>query len=69
MAFRVRIEKMIRPRIILVHAALHEPHAEHPSVKIQILLRRSGDRGDVMKTVDGMHRATIARAADGRYCK
>src|SRR2546422_10999280 len=41
MTFRIRIEKVVRPGIILVHAFLHETHPEHARIKIQVLLRRS----------------------------
>src|SRR5204863_4593204 len=56
MTLGVRIEQMVRAGIVLVDAALDEPHAEHAGVEIEILLRRSGNRGDVMKTVDFFHR-------------
>src|SRR4051794_27751019 len=54
-AGRVRVEQMVRARIILIYAALHELHAEHATVEIEVLLRRSGNAGDVMKSADGIH--------------
>ena len=61
MTVGVGVEKVISAGIVLVHAPLHEPHAENACVKIQVLLRRPGDGGDVMKPVDRVHRAgTIA---------
>ena len=56
MTVRVRVEEMISAGIVLVHASLHEPHPEHAGIKIEILLRGSSDRRDVMKSVDGVHR-------------
>src|SRR6185295_7899514 len=51
----VRVEKVIRARVILIDRFLHEPHAENAGIEIQILLCRSRNRGDVMKTVDAVH--------------
>src|SRR6266446_6969759 len=55
MAFRIRVEKMIGAGIILIHTFLHQPHPEHARVEIEILLRRSGDRRDVMKSANIVH--------------
>ena len=52
MAFRVGVEEVVGARIVLVDAPLDEPHAEHAGVEVEVLLRRSGDRGDVMQPVD-----------------
>ena len=57
MTFGVGIKEMICARVVLIDAPFHEPHAEDTRVKIQILLRGSGDRCDVMKPADGVHRA------------
>jgi hypothetical protein len=54
-AFRVRIEKMIGARIILVNALLHQPHPEDTGVKIEVLLRRASDGSDVVKSTDVLH--------------
>src|SRR5690348_950671 len=59
MAVSVGVEEVIRPRIVLIHAFLDEAHAEHAGVEVEVLLRRSGDRGDVMKSVDAPHAAII----------
>ena len=56
---RVRIEEVIGPGVVLIDALLHEPHAEHARVEIEVLLRGSGDGGDVMESVD----AFVMRAA------
>jgi hypothetical protein len=42
-------EQVIGTRLVLVHALLDQPHAEHPGVEIEILLRGTGDGGDVME--------------------
>src|SRR5947209_15685713 len=57
MTVGVGVEKMISAGIVLVHTPLHQSHAENTCVKIQVLLRRSGDGGDVMEPVDRVHRA------------
>jgi hypothetical protein len=71
MAFRVGVEKVVGAGIILVHAALDEAHPEHAGIEIEVLLRRAGDGGDMMKSSDGLHRASgiIARLPGKRYCK
>jgi len=67
---RICVEQMIGARIVLINASFHQPHSQNAGIEIQVLLRRSGDRRDVMKSVDGVHRAnTIARRLRGRYCK
>jgi hypothetical protein len=55
MAFRIGIEKMVSRGVILVHALLHQTHPEHTRVKIEILLRRSGNGSNVMKSPDVPH--------------
>ena len=52
MSFGVGVEQMIRAGIVLVDALLDQPHAEHAGIEVEVLLRRPGDRRDVMKTVD-----------------
>ena len=42
-------EQVIRAGLVLIHALLDETHAEHAGVVIEILLRGTGDGGDVMK--------------------
>ena len=70
MAFRVRVEKMVSAGIILVHTFLHQPHPEHARVEIEILLRRSGDRRDVMKSANVPHDlSTMPRRRGARYCQ
>ena len=65
MPLRVRVEEMIRAGVILVHAALYEPHPENARIKIQVFLRWTRDSRDVMKSMDSMHRAKH-RAIAGR---
>ena len=55
MPFGVGVEKMVRGRIVLVDAAFDEAHAEDAGVEIEILLRRTGNRRDVMNPVDALH--------------
>jgi len=62
-AFRIRIEEVIGARVVLVHGFLDETHAENAGVEIEVLLRGTGNRGDVMKPVDALHRARLARDA------
>ena len=54
-SFRIRVEQMIGAGIVLVHAALHEAHAENAGVEVEVLLRRTGDGRDVMEAVDAAH--------------
>ena len=55
MPLRVGVEEVVGAGIVLVDAALHEPHAEHAGVEVEVLLRGSGDRGDVVEPVDALH--------------
>src|SRR6185437_8428934 len=48
MSVRVGVEQMVRGGIVLIDALLHEAHAEHAGVEVEILLRVAADRGDVM---------------------
>ncbi len=52
---RVGIEQVVRARVVLVDALLDQAHAEHAGVEVQVLLRRSGDGGDVVKPVGVLH--------------
>src|SRR2546422_3386729 len=58
MAVRVRIKQMVGAGIVLVDRLLDEPHAEDTRVEIEVFLRRSGNRRDVMKSVDALHDAS-----------
>ncbi len=70
MPLRVRIEEMISPGIVLVHTLLHQAHPQHARVKIEILLRRPGNRRDVMESVDSFHRIeNIADSANARLSR
>ncbi len=65
--FRVGVEEMIRAGIVLIDAALDQPHAEDAGIEVEILLRRTGNRGDVVNTSDGVHGdlpEAIRRVAD-----
>ena len=55
MSFGVRIEEVVGARVVLIDALLDQPHAEHAAVEVEILLRRPGDGGDVVESVDGSH--------------
>jgi hypothetical protein len=55
MSVRVGVKQVIGPRIVLVDAPLHEPHAEHLRVELQVLLRVAGYGGDVMDACDFGH--------------
>ena len=59
MALGVGVEEVIGARVVLVDALLHEAHAEHAGVEVEVLLRRAGDGGDVVKSVDGSHLTSI----------
>src|SRR5438067_1014315 len=68
--FRIRIEKMVGPGIILIHTFFHEAHPENARIKIQVLLCGPGNSRHVMKSPHRLHLArTIARPRRGRYCK
>jgi hypothetical protein len=71
MAVRVGIEKVVGAGVILIHAALDEAHPEDAGVEIEVLLRRTGDGRDMMKSSNGLHRASgiIAPRATKRYGK
>ena len=73
MPVRVRVKKMISARIILVHTFFYETHPEHAGVKIEVLLCGSRDRGDVMKSPDGLHCRTrndlVTYSKSGRFSR
>ena len=62
MSLGVGVEEVIGAGIVLVDAALDEAHAEDAGVEIEVFLRRAGDGGDVVKTVDGMHGGHVSYA-------
>ena len=64
-AFGVRVEQMVGARIVLVHAPLDEMHAQNAGVEIHVLLRRSRNGGDVVQSVDAVHRAPSIAVASG----
>src|SRR5512146_1550428 len=51
----IGIEQVVRPRIVLIHALLHQPHAKHVGVELEVLARVARDRGDVMDAGDVGH--------------
>ena len=55
MADRVGVEQVVRARIVLVDALLHQPHAEDAGIEVEVLLRWPCDGGDVMKPSDAFH--------------
>ncbi len=57
MPLGIGIEEMIRAGVILVDAFLDQPHPEHVDVEIQILLCGSGDRSNMMKSSERLHRS------------
>jgi hypothetical protein len=48
----VGVEEVVGAGVVLVDALLHQPHAEHAGVEVEILLRRAGDGGDVVEALD-----------------
>ena len=64
MSRRVGIKEVIRVRRILIHTLLHQAHAEHAGVEVEILLRVAGDRRDVMNAVDVGHGELCQSARD-----
>ena len=55
MSVSVRIEEVVCAGVVLIDALLDESHAEHAAVEVEVLLRRPGDGGDVVQSVDGSH--------------
>jgi len=54
-AIRVGVEEMVGGRIVLIDAALHEAHTQDAGVEVEILLRGTRDRRNVMDAVDALH--------------
>ena len=52
MTLGVGVEQMVGAGVILVHAALDQAHAQDAGIEVEVLLRRPGDRRDVMQTVN-----------------
>src|SRR5204863_3205133 len=44
----VRVEEVVDGRVVLVDRLLHHPQAENARIEVDVRLRLSGDRGDVM---------------------
>src|SRR5262249_14353285 len=65
MPFGVSVKKVVGARIVLVHAALDQTHAEHAGVKVQVLLCRSRDRRNVVQPVDAVHPPIVAFCSSG----
>lgn len=65
----VGIEEVVGAGIILIHAFLHQTHAEDSGVEIEILLRRAGDGGDVMKAADWLHERVTNHARFRKSCR
>ena len=52
MALAIGVEQVIGARVVLVDALLHQAHAEHAGIEVQVLLCGSGDGGDVVEATD-----------------
>ena len=61
MAFGVRIEEVIGARVVLIDALLDQSHPEDAAVEVEVLLRGTGDGGDVVQAVDGSHLVILDR--------
>jgi len=48
---RVRIEEVIRTRVVWLTLRLTRRNAQHAGVEIEVFLRRPGDRRDVVQSV------------------
>ena len=57
--------EMVGLRIVEVHGALHQPETEQPHVEVEVLLRVTRDRGDVMDAEDARHDQYSANASSG----
>jgi hypothetical protein len=55
MALGVGVKEVVGPRVVLIDALFHQPHTENAAIEVQVLLRRPGNRGDVMQSVDAGH--------------
>ena len=49
--FRIGVEEVVRAGIVLVDAPFDQAHPENPGVKVEVLLRRPGNGGDVVKAM------------------
>src|SRR2546422_6071547 len=56
--------EMVGLRIVEIHGALHQPEAEQPHVEVEVLLRVTRDRGDVMDAEDARHDQYSARSEE-----
>ena len=71
MAFGVGVEEVIGAGVVLVDAFLDQAHPEDAAVEVEILLRRAGDRGDVVEPVDAAHLPILSAsggAANDQFC-
>src|SRR5207245_11131341 len=57
--------EMVGLRIVEIHGALHQPEAEHAHVEVEVLLRVTRDRGDVVDAEDARHDQYSANASSG----
>src|SRR5213083_1663529 len=57
--------EMVGLRIVEIHGALHQPEAEQPHVEVEVLLRVTRDRGDVMDAEDARHDQYSANVSSG----
>src|SRR5262245_25808653 len=55
MTVRVGEEEMIRTRIVLIDAPLHEAHSQDAKVEVEVRLRIARDTRDVMNAADVAH--------------
>jgi hypothetical protein len=54
-ALSVGVEQVVRAGGILIDAAFHQTHSQHGRVKINIVLRRTGDARYVVDTGYARH--------------
>src|SRR5690606_21526924 len=69
----VRVEEVIRPHVVLVDGALHEPHSKHLREEALVLFDSGGDGSEVVEARQAaQHELIVAlrtwapRRADGR---
>ena len=55
MPLGIGVEEVIGAGIVLVDALLHQPHAEHARIEVEVLLRGARDGRDVVQAVDASH--------------
>ena len=46
----VRVEEVVDPHVVLIHAPLHQPHPEHLAVEPAVVANARGDRGQVVES-------------------